>query len=156
MIIWGGHEDNSFFNTGGRYNPSTNSWTATSTTNPPTARDVHTTVWTGKEMIVWGGSSDNFPYFLNTGGRYDPDTDSWRPTSTTNGPLGRHSHTAIWTGSEMTVWGGLSQFGRLDSGGRYCAESGPTPTPTPTPTPCTGRCAPTPRPRPTPAPRPTP
>ena len=32
-------------------------------------------------MIVWGGS------FLNTGGRYDPDTDTWTATSTTNAPL---------------------------------------------------------------------
>ena len=42
-------------NTGGRYNPSTDSWTATSTTNAPSARDDHTAVWTGSEMIVWGG-----------------------------------------------------------------------------------------------------
>ena len=30
-------------------------WTATSTTNAPTARAGHTAVWTGSEMIVWGG-----------------------------------------------------------------------------------------------------
>ena len=42
-------------NTGGRYNPSTDSWTATSTTNAPSARADHTAVWTGSEMIVWGG-----------------------------------------------------------------------------------------------------
>ena len=52
MIVWGG---NGLFNTGGRYNPSTDSWTATSTTNAPDARYGHTAVWTGSEMIVWGG-----------------------------------------------------------------------------------------------------
>ena len=31
------------------------SWTATSTTNSPSARAGHSTVWTGTEMIVWGG-----------------------------------------------------------------------------------------------------
>src|SRR5262249_9208551 len=31
------------------------SWTATSTTNEPSARSSHTAVWTGSEMIVWGG-----------------------------------------------------------------------------------------------------
>src|SRR5205814_7424302 len=31
-------------------------WTATSITNAPTARQSHTTVWTGSEMIIWGGS----------------------------------------------------------------------------------------------------
>src|SRR5437870_3030856 len=32
-------------------------WTATSTTNAPTARSGHTAVWTGSEMIVWGGAT---------------------------------------------------------------------------------------------------
>ena len=32
-----------------------NTWTATSTSNAPSARYGHTAVWTGSEMIVWGG-----------------------------------------------------------------------------------------------------
>ena len=56
MIVWGGYVGGiGVSNTGGRYNPSTDSWTATSTTNAPAARDFHTAVWTGSEMIVWGG-----------------------------------------------------------------------------------------------------
>ena len=35
--------------------PCTDQWTATSTTNAPSGRDRHTAVWTGSEMIVWGG-----------------------------------------------------------------------------------------------------
>src|SRR5439155_2928221 len=52
------------------------SWTATSTTNAPTGRRFHTAVWTGSEMIVWGGFDENF-VLVNTGGRYNPGTDSW-------------------------------------------------------------------------------
>src|SRR5678810_201050 len=89
--------------TGGRYNPSTDSWTATSTTNAPEARVYHTAVWTGSQMIVWGG--DNGTYF-NTGGRYNPTADSWTASSTTNAPAARSFHTVVWTGSEMIVWGG--------------------------------------------------
>ena len=96
--------DGTDLNTGGRYNPSTDSWTATSTTNAPTARVGHTAVWTGSEMIVWGGDGDIG--CLNTGGRYNPSTDSWTATSTTNAPAARDGHTAVWTGSEMIVWGG--------------------------------------------------
>ena len=77
---------------------------ATSTTNAPTAREGHTAVWTGSEMIVWGGIVHR--WLVNTGGRYNPSTDSWTATSTTNAPSARYSHTAIWTGSEMIVWGG--------------------------------------------------
>ena len=59
MIVWGGGDYGSTFNTGGKYNPSTDSWTATSTANAPSARVQHTAVWTGSEMIVWGGYDDN-------------------------------------------------------------------------------------------------
>ena len=55
MIIWGGQDAVSDLNTGGRYNPGTDSWTATSTINAPSLRTLHTAVWTGHEMIIWGG-----------------------------------------------------------------------------------------------------
>src|SRR5262245_14154693 len=32
--------------------------------------------------------------------------DTWAPTSLTNAPSARGGHTAVWTGSEMIVWGG--------------------------------------------------
>src|SRR6266487_1848847 len=92
------------------------SWTATSTTNAPGARWNHTAVWTGSEMIVWGGYNGSS---LNTGGRYNPSTDSWIATSTTNAPGGRRSHTAVWTGDEMIVWGGTNETNYFNTGGRY-------------------------------------
>ena len=104
MIVWGGLTCISDLNTGGRYNPSTDSWTATSTTNAPAGRCLHTAVWTGSEMIVWGGHGRR-PAYFNTGGRYNPSTDSWTATSTTDAPAARYCHTAVWTGSEMIVWG---------------------------------------------------
>ena len=69
-------------------------------------------------MIVWGGSKWCRLWF-NNGGRYDPDTDSWTPTSTINAPEARYAHTAEWTGSEMIVWGGTNQTIYLNTGGRY-------------------------------------
>ena len=105
-------------NTGGRYNPSTDSWTATSTVNAPSVRYLHTAVWTGSEMIVWGGIDPN-TFYLNTGGKYNPGTNSWTATSTTNAPSARGDHTAVWTGSEMIVWGGHGNSGNLNTGGRY-------------------------------------
>jgi N-acetylneuraminic acid mutarotase len=146
MIVWGGLNGSINVNTGGRYDPGTDSWTATSLTNAPSGRFDHTAVWTGSEMIVWGGAD---PSDLNTGGRYDPSTDSWTATSTTNAPDARGGHTAVWTGSQMIVWGGAAGINVLNTGGKYCAQSGPPPTPTPTP-------RVTPRPRPTPHLRPTP
>ena len=118
MIVWGGTNQTIALNTGGRYNPATNSWTATSTLNVPGGRAAHTNVWSGSEMIVWGGT-DTFNDY-NTGGRYNPTLDSWTATSTVNAPSPRDSHTAVWTGSEMIIWGGeCCTPVSLDSGGRY-------------------------------------
>jgi len=125
MIVWGGFANSGDVSTGGRYNPSSDSWIATSTTNAPSRRHVHAAVWTGSEMIVWGGAvqSGSNSGVLNTGGRYDPNTDSWIATSTNNAPTPRGAHTAVWTGSEMIVWGGDGNNGsRLNTGGRYCAQ----------------------------------
>jgi N-acetylneuraminic acid mutarotase len=97
--------------------PCTDQWAATTTANAPVARTDHTAVWTGSEMIVWGGfgSTD-----LNTGRRYNPSTDSWTATSTTSAPAARQNHTAVWTGSEMIVWGGITYGATyLNTGGRY-------------------------------------
>lgn len=112
-------------------------WTPTSTSNAPAARYQHTAVWTGSEMIVWGGYNGG-TNGLNTGGRYNPSTDSWTATNTTNAPSGRFGHTAVWTGTEMIVWGGGANGSDLNTGGRYCATAR-TPAP---------RRRPTPRPRP--------
>src|SRR6266481_90515 len=89
-------------------------WTATSTTSAPAGRERHTAVWTGSEMIVWGGTNRLTNYF-NKGGGNNPSTESWNPTSTTGAPSGREYHTAVWTGSQMIVWGGYN----LLTGGRY-------------------------------------
>src|SRR6266496_380099 len=97
-------------------NCTNNTWTATSTAGAPAAREYHTAVWTGSEMIVWGGGVG--PTSFNTGGRYNPSTDTWRATSTTNAPDGRYWHTAIWDGNVMIIWGG-NNGSYLHTGGRY-------------------------------------
>src|SRR5206468_519084 len=122
MIVWGGYNGNGLgpLNTGGRYDPSAGSWIATSTANAPAARYGHTAVWSGSEMIVWGGSNGSSTF--NTGGKYNPSTDTWAATNIIDSPDSRENHTAVWTGSEMIVWGGYSYNGGgqyLNTGGTY-------------------------------------
>jgi len=122
MIVWGGREEAVSFNTGGRYDPATDSWTKVSTEDAPTGRYRHTAVWTGSEMVVWGGSVLPGGGELSTGGRYTPAMDSWASTSIDGPSLpdARNDHTAVWTGSEMIVWGGLIAPGvPVSTGGRY-------------------------------------
>ena len=45
------------------------------------------------------------PEISDSGTGCTPDT--WTATSTTDAPDARYNHTAVWTGSEMIVWGGF-------------------------------------------------
>lgn len=117
MIVWGGEiTGGQLTNTGGRYRPSTNTWSEIPVTNAPLARRDHTAVWTGSEMVVWGGTGDFG--MLQDGARYDPGTNTWTLIPTTDAPTSRAAHTSVWTGYEMIVWGGRDSFDGL-SGGRY-------------------------------------
>ena len=136
MIVWGGFKYNSscsgtiFINTGGKYNPATDNWTATDASTAPFARAFHTAIWSGAEMIVWGGqgcidSVCSTKDFLNTGGRYNPTADTWTSTTLSSAPQARSSPDAIWTGNEMIIWAGWCDnvncplYYALNTGGRY-------------------------------------
>ena len=128
MIVWGGcgplDEHSCQIATGGRYNPMLDAWKPTTGVNAPAARINHTAVWTGSEMIVFGGCSFSNDVCRpenvdSTGGRYNPSTNSWQATSTANAPGPRQDHTAVWTGTEMIVWGGQDTTSVLNTGGRY-------------------------------------
>ena len=118
MIVWGGYDNEYYLNTGAAYDPTTDTWTPTSTVNAPSGRNDHTAVWTGSRMIVWGGYRGGGGGYLNTGAAYDPTTDTWTPTSTVNAPSGRDLHTAVWAGSRMIVWGGYDGY-PINTGGIY-------------------------------------
>jgi hypothetical protein len=131
MIVWGGQDYLVPLDSGGRYDPVDDSWSETSTgVGVPRERTSATAIWTGKEMIVWGGEVLMTGIFLDTGGRYDPLTDSWTETSTAAGvPTRRRDHAAIWTGTRMLVWGGhdLGADGGYPNGvGIYCDCGGET------------------------------
>jgi N-acetylneuraminic acid mutarotase len=124
MIVWGGVGASGYANDGGRYDPVANTWTALPGSGAPAGRCQHTAVWTGSEMIVWGGYNGGYSGYFNDGGRYDPGADGWIALSTSGAPAARTFHTAVWTGSEMLVWGGYSvSGGYFNTGGRYDPEA---------------------------------
>jgi Big-like domain-containing protein len=76
-----------------------------------------TAVWTGTEMIVWGGLVNNS---WVGGRRYRPASDTWVAMASAGAPSRRFGHAAVWTGSEMIVWGGEgADFVGLLDGGIY-------------------------------------
>jgi HYR domain-containing protein len=109
MIVWGGLGPNSnYLSHGGHYDPVLDVWSFTSATGAPEGRAYHSLVWTGQQMIVWGGETGSInTRFLQNGGVYDPVGDVWAPTSLVGAPAKRSTHSAVWTGKEMIVWGGM-------------------------------------------------
>ncbi len=87
----------------------------------PNPRFGHSAVWTGHEMLIWGGYNDLRT--MNTGGFYEPITDTWRKMTEVGAPASRTDHQAVWTGRQLIVWGGIHYSNgtqtRLNDGGRY-------------------------------------
>jgi len=115
MIVWGGSSSGDAnygqpLNTGSRYDPLAKRWSALpASLGTPAARFDHTAVWTGTEMIVWGGRDSRG--VLDSGARFlpsygSPASNIWAAMSTSGAPDARAGHTAVWTGTEMIVWGG--------------------------------------------------
>ena len=123
MAVWGGADAAGDLNDGGFYDPAANAWTSLpgALANTPCAREAHCAVWTGAEMLVWGGFSDTADTLVNDGGRYDPATGAWTPVpaALASVPSARYQAAAVWTGGEMIVWGGVGLDGNLGDGGRY-------------------------------------
>lgn len=113
MIVWGGY-GTAYLNSGRRYNPSTDTWQLVSQTGAPAPRMHHTAVWTGTEMLVWGGDGGPFAFIGDTGGSYDPVTDTWSNISSSGFLYNKLGHVANWSGAEMVVWHGNTNSGRYN------------------------------------------
>ena len=114
VIVWGGCHGG-----GGRgsrapgaiYDVAGDRWTHL---HGGSRRARHTAVWTGEEMIVWGGyTCDDRP--RADGAAY---AGSWRTIA--RAPIAARSyHVAVWTGDEMIVWGGSRGRRLLVDGAAY-------------------------------------
>jgi hypothetical protein len=85
---------------------------------PIVERNSYAATWSGREMLVWGGSANDPSHApLADGAAYSPVTNTWRvlPKS----PLGpRASPLSVWSGSEWFVFGG-SNGERLTDGAAF-------------------------------------
>ncbi|HZI38848.1 MAG TPA: hypothetical protein VFF24_11130 [Acidimicrobiia bacterium] len=74
---------------------------------PIEGRAAHTAIWTGREMVLWGGSPDFETDPSTDGAAFDPATRTWRMVPAA--PLSpRFDARAFWTGREMVIYGGTS------------------------------------------------
>ena len=68
-------------------------------TSPLSPREAAVAVWTGTEVIIWGGRVGNMA--LLDGAAYNPSTDTWRTIASNS--WGHPAAHAVWTGTEMVV-----------------------------------------------------
>lgn len=108
MLVWGGAGlDGSAeqpMSDGAAFDPASGSWRLLPEA-PIEGRAYSATVWTGTEMIVWGGSQNG--QMLDDGAAFDPGTGEWRVLS--DSPLSAAMTSGVaWTGTEMFIIGGLN------------------------------------------------
>lgn len=118
LLLWGGpYHSEDPARRGLAYDPLSGTWRKTAPAPGPDAgRWSHSVVWTGAEMIVFGGG--NADVELKSGLAYNPVTDTWRETAPA--PLSsRQWLPLVWTGSEVLVWGGSSISRSVADGAAY-------------------------------------
>ncbi|MDQ1515795.1 MAG: hypothetical protein QOE80_1625 [Actinomycetota bacterium] len=125
LVVWGGQAGDGTRRASGdgaAYDPGADRWEALPPA-PVAGRFGTSAVWTGREVLFWGGQAGpdtrglQLPPTTATfadGAAYDPATRRWRTLPVA--PIGaRTGHQAVWTGREMIVWGGYSRCCPIDS-----------------------------------------
>jgi hypothetical protein len=99
FIVWGGTDaSGQSLGGGSKFNPTSRTWTSLTHGGPvlTTTHAGHSATWTGTEMLLWGGTMNQF------GTRYNPRNDGWNPMSI--GPAMRQGARSEWTGTNMLLY----------------------------------------------------
>jgi hypothetical protein len=106
LVVWSGVDPRSSFggsihrDDGATYDPATRRW-AKMAPAPIAGRDGELAVWTGREVLVWGGRVGLPGIGVRDGAAYDPEADRWRRIE----PLPFDAiPAAVWTGHEAVVF----------------------------------------------------
>lgn len=112
MLVWGGLPEvdgpTLVTDDGAGWDPARREWRSIPAA-PITARWSHDAFWTGRDLLVWGGTEgpDDQADCFSDGARYDPGAGTWRTVAAAPGGTWCAPST-VWTGGEMIVFGGFS------------------------------------------------
>lgn len=127
VLVVGGHRSRGSLRAEGfAYDPSANRWRRMPAME--FGRAGHQAVWTGGQLLIWGGVTvhDGHTVTPPHGVAYDPANNRW--SALPRSPLrGRVNAAAIWTGTEMVIWGGNRQsagVGDFADGATYIPSAG--------------------------------
>jgi hypothetical protein len=115
MLVWMGNAPDGPA-VGASYHPASRTWRRMAP-SPLGPRESFTAVWTGRELIIFGGSSGD-QLAMPAGAAYNPASDRWRLLA--RAPIAdRLDHAAVWTGSRLLIWGGRDARGGFGDGAAY-------------------------------------
>jgi hypothetical protein len=97
-------------------------WALMPAKGSPAPRKMHSATWTGKEWLIWGGILITDPErgreLYGDGASFEPANQVWSSIPISSEFPGRFGHSAVWTGTEMMIWGG-ARADTLNTGARY-------------------------------------
>jgi hypothetical protein len=107
LVVWGGEKpsETTWHGDGAAFDATSRNWRELAV-SPLAARSEHVGVWTGSEVVICCGRIEGSGA---PAGAYDPVTDSWREIDPP--PISPAFAQALWTGSEMVVFGGVGGGG---------------------------------------------
>ncbi len=121
FLVWGGllPSEGHSTATGGIYDPATDTWTDMPIAGAPSPRDTFGSAVLAGRLVVWSGAYSGQTFsFTNTGGVFDPRSETWSLIALAGAPAARYSPSAVSTGESVIFWGGSADT-LLDSGGEY-------------------------------------
>ncbi|MEY3901239.1 MAG: hypothetical protein RL189_545, partial [Pseudomonadota bacterium] len=98
-------------NSGYIFTPGTDAWTQLPTVGAPSPRAFMHSVWTGKDVLLWGGTENTAPRLdanvamLKGVYRFTPSENRWTALpATENEPIFTGYERPVWTGTRMLIW----------------------------------------------------
>jgi len=103
------------------FDPIENKWTDINMSGAPILSRVgHGAVFTGKNILVWGGENVS----TGVGAVYSPARDEWRAIDQgLRAPSPRSEFAHVWTGTEWMIWGGRDSQTTMADGAIYSPDS---------------------------------
>jgi N-acetylneuraminic acid mutarotase len=105
LLMWGGTApgySSTAADTGYRFDTHTGRW-HTMAPSPLAPRIGPAAAWTGRKLLIWGGTTGSGTRRYSDGAAYNPEHDTWRPLPPA--PISARAPLSVWTGHELIVWG---------------------------------------------------
>jgi N-acetylneuraminic acid mutarotase len=107
LFVWGGvGNQGDLLNSGGAYDPLSDTWRTVGAIGAPTVREEPSCVAMGDDVFVWGGVDIASNALVQGGAIWSSKDNSWKAVSETDAPVPRRWPTVVWIGDKVLLWGG--------------------------------------------------